>query len=301
MTSTKATKSASAMAVAFAAMVLSAACWGSATVMSKAALSAIPPFTLLVIQLTTSVTALWLAALATRTRFTLDRPALKAALAGVLEPGLAYSVAVPGLALTSAINASVIGAAEPALVLLLTWSLLKQRPKPSMLLAIVIAIAGVILLSVPELQDAGQGEMRGDAFVLLGTLFAAGYVILSSRYGGNISPLALAAVQQTVGLVLAVCVFAVAVLMGAEPIPNALPPSVLLIAAISGIVQYALAFWFYLVGLKTLSPSVAALFLALVPVFGISGAVLFLNEPLMALQGIGAALVVTAIFMAARI
>ena len=300
MTAIKTLQTAPATALAVAAMVLSAACWGSATIMSKAALGAIPPFTLLVIQLSTSVTALWLAAIATRTRFTLDRDGRKAALAGVLEPGLAYVVAVPGLALTSAVNASVIGTGEPALILLLTWLVLKQRPNLSMVLAIAIAMAGVLLVTIPDLKIAGQGELSGDALILLGTLFAAGYVVVSSQYRGDMSPLALAALQQTVGLALAVCVFAVAVLIGAEPIPKVPAASILLIAALSGIVQYALAFWFYLVGLKTLAPSVAGLFLALIPVFGISGAVLFLNEPLMSLQGLGAALVVAAIIVAAR-
>ncbi|ANK72926.1 MULTISPECIES: EamA family transporter [Ensifer] len=43
----------------------------------------------------------------------------------------------------------------------------------------------------------------------------------------------------------------------------------LALALISGIVQYALAFWLYLIGLKRLPVSTAALFLTLTPVFGI--------------------------------
>jgi len=52
----------------------------------------------------------------------------------------------------------------------------------------------------------------------------------------------------------------------------------LLYAALSGVVQYALAFWLYLIGLKTLSAGAAALWLTLIPIFGVSGAYLWLGE-----------------------
>jgi len=49
-------------------------------------------------------------------------------------------------------------------------------------------------------------------------------------------------------------------------------------AALSGVVQYALAFWLYLVGLKHLSANAAALWLTLIPVFGVTGAYFWLGE-----------------------
>ena len=57
-------------------------------------------------------------------------------------------------------------------------------------------------------------------------------------------------------------------------------PGVLLFAALSGIVQYALAFWLYLFALQHLRASVAAFYLALIPVFGIAAASVFLGESL---------------------
>jgi hypothetical protein len=93
---------------AMLAMVGSAACWGGAIVMTKGELGAIPPFTLLAIQLLASVGFLWLAVLAVRLKIGPVRPAVRAASTGVFEPGLAYAVGVPGLALTTAGNASVV-------------------------------------------------------------------------------------------------------------------------------------------------------------------------------------------------
>jgi drug/metabolite transporter (DMT)-like permease len=268
--------------------------------MTKEALSEIPPFTLLVVQMATSVFVLWVATLASRARFRLNRRARNAAATGVLEPGLAYAVGVPGLALTSAANASVISAAEPALILLLAWLLLKQPPKASTTIAIVVAMAGLVMVAAPDIGEAGPGDLRGDFLILLGTLFAAGYVVLSSRYVVEITPLPLAAMQQTVGLAVATVVLGAASLAGSERVPTSISHTNLLIAMASGVVQYALAFWFYLVGLKTLAPSTAGLFLALTPVFGVTGAIVFLGESIVLLQAIGSVFVIGAVFLAAR-
>lgn len=59
------------MFAAVSAMVLSAACWGFATVMSKGALAVFSPPVLLTFQLTASVGFLWLSVGLTRQRFSL--------------------------------------------------------------------------------------------------------------------------------------------------------------------------------------------------------------------------------------
>jgi drug/metabolite transporter (DMT)-like permease len=44
--------------------------------------------------------------------------------------------------------------------------------------------------------------------------------------------------------------------------------------AAGGLVYYALAFWWYLIGLQRAPASLAALFLNLIPIFGVGGAYL---------------------------
>ena len=73
----------------------------------------------------------------------------------------------------------------------------------------------------------------------------------------------------------------------------------MLIAA-SGIVQYALAFWLYLIGLRVLPVHAAALFLALIPLFGTAGAMLFLGEASAFSNLPGMALVIAAIVAGTR-
>lgn len=286
--------------LAIAAMVLSAACWGSATVMTKGALDQVPPFTLLAIQLASSVAFLWLAAAVMRTRIALEPGTARAAATGLLEPGLSYGLSVPGLALTTAANASIIGAAEPALIILVAWALFRHRPGAWLALAVLMAMLGIVLVTLSNLEGPGRGDPWGDLLVLLGTVFAALYVVSSSRFVTRIAPLPLAALQQSVGLIAALILLAGALLVGGERLPAAISTEMIVLAAASGIVQYALAFWFYLIGLKVLPPGVAGLFLALIPVFGIGGAAIFLGEALMITQGAGAILIILAVIVAVR-
>jgi drug/metabolite transporter (DMT)-like permease len=287
-------------AVAVAAMVGSAACWGGATVMTKGALGVFPPFTLLTIQLSASVAALWIAVVLLRLRVGPARPALRAASTGVFEPGLAYAVGVPGLALTTAGNASVVAAMEPVFVILLVWVAFGLRPDARVAAAIAAAFAGVCLVSLPDLSGLGEGDVRGDALVLLGTAFAAVYVVASSRFVADTAPLVLTALQQSVGLAVALSVLAVAVVSGFERLPALPGRDMLLLAVGSGLVQYALAFWLYLVGLRHLPVSVAGLFLTLTPIFGVAGGMLFLGESVTALQLVGAVLILGAVATVVR-
>ena len=287
--------------LAIAALIGSAASWGLATVMTKSALSALPPFTLLAIQLAASVTFLWCAVAALRQRVGFDSRSRRAALSGLLEPGLAYGVSVPGLALTSAANASVIATLEPVLVCAVAWLLLRERPRLHVVAAIFAAVIGAALVSVSgEASTQGAGPLAGNILVLAGTLFAAFYVVLSSRILADNAPLPLAALQQTVGLLFALLLLAATRLLKWEQPPHAIPTSTILFALGSGVVQYAMPFWLYLAGLKVLRTSTAALFLALIPVFGVSGAMLFLGESLLPEQLLGCAIVIVAVATTAR-
>ena len=56
-----------------------------------------------------------------------------------------------------------------------------------------------------------------------------------------------------------------------------------------------LAFWFYIIGLKKISTSLAGLFLNLIPIFGVGGAFIFLGERLFIMQWVGAIIILAAV------
>lgn len=288
------------LAAAIAAMVLSAACWGFATVMSKGALAAFSPPLLVSLQLIASVGFLWLMVAATRRPVTLDRNTRLSALSGLLEPGLSYAVGTFGLLLTTAGNASLIATTEPLLIAVLAWLFFRERITAGTALAILIAMAGVAMVTGAHGAGSTQSPL-GDALVVLGTLFAALYVVASSRLVTTIDPATLAALQQSVGLAFTLAVLFV--WMSPEGIQADLARAnarMIALALVSGIVQYALAFWLYLIGLKRLPASTAALFLTLTPVFGIGGAALFLGESVTPIQAIGTLVIIASVAFASQ-
>ena len=271
--------------------------------MSKGVLAYVPPMTLLAIQLTASLVVLWLAVLILRFRVRLDRPTSRASLSGILEPGLSYTFGIIGLALTTASNSALIGAAEPLFIILLAWLFLKERIGPSMLGFAVLATLGIVLVIVPDAAEfCGEGSLLGDALVLAGTFFAALYVIATRRLVRTMDPLPLSALQQSVGLLWTLGVLAVVLVLGLSALGlRGLSLPVLLLAAASGVIQYALAFWLYLFALRSLPANIAGFCLALIPVFGIAAAFVFLGEALTAPQWIGAAMIIVSVAAVSRL
>ncbi len=103
--------------------------------------------------------------------------------------------------------------------------------------------------------------------------------MLSSRVAAVFPASSLAAGQQVIGFIFASAVFGLVERFGFEHQDwAATPASHLAYAAFSGVVQYALAFWLYLIGLRHTSANSAGLWLALTPIFGLAGAWLWLGE-----------------------
>lgn len=279
------------------AMIGSAACWGFGTVMDRDLLDSFTPPSLLVVELIASVAALTLIALPERPLRYWGSGLRRASLAGLLEPGAAYAIVLAGLALTTAGNTSAISATEPLIILVLAWIFLQQRPSCRVLIAIFVAVTGLVMISGESLVAwADPTQAFGDLLVLVSTGFAAAYVVVASQFSHRVPPATMATAQQVVGLG-----FAIVLLVGLETSGfvsqdwTTITPGLLAYAAVSGIVQYGLAFWLYLIGLKYLKPATAGLWLTLTPVFGIAGAFLWLGEIPTMLMLTGTAIILTAL------
>jgi len=289
--------------MAMLAASLSAACWGWATVMSKGALEYMPPMTLLAIQLTASITVLWFAVLVLRRRVRLDAPTRRASLSGILEPGLAYTLGVAGLVLTSASNASLIATTELFFIVLLASILLNEPIGTPMFGLMLLASLGIALVVLPDtMVDGGEGTLLGDLLIAAATFFAALYVIATRKLVLTLDPLPLSALQQSVGLIWALGVLLIVLVLGLASVGlREIGPGILVLAAVSGIVQYALAFWLYLFALRHLPANVAGFYLALTPVFGIGAASVFLGEVLTSMQWFGGVLVIVSVAAVSRL
>jgi drug/metabolite transporter (DMT)-like permease len=282
-------------------LILAAACWGLATVISKGVLGYFPPLTLLVIQLTVSASFLWAIVAGQRRHVPISKRNFQLGLIGVLNPGLAYTFSLIGLTLTTASMSTLIWAAEPILILGLAWLILCERLTRPLIAFSVVAIIGVFLVAGIDLDAGRHASVLGNVLTLIGVGCCALYTVLTRRVVANADPIVLVALQQTFALAWALMIWPIEWSRGELANLTAVSLPVWLLAVASGIIYYGLAFWFYITGLKRASASLAGLFLNLIPIFGVGGAYLFLGERLTIVQWLGAILILTAVVGALRL
>lgn len=282
-------------------LILAAACWGAGTVISKGILGYIPPLTLLVVQLIASLTFLWTVIAVQRIHISLQRETLWLSLIGLLNPGLAYTFSLLGLSLTTASMSALIWAAEPILILGLAWFILREHLTRSLLACSLLALIGVFLVIGLGSSGGNSSSVAGNILTLLGVSCCALYTVLTRRAATSLDPVLLVALQETVALIWAGLIWPFELQARGLADLATISPETWLWAIASGIVYYALAFWFYIVGLKKIPASLAGLFLNLIPIFAVGGAYLFLNERLATVQWIGAALILAAVVAMLRL
>jgi drug/metabolite transporter (DMT)-like permease len=275
-------------------------CWGGGMTLTKLALGHFEPSLLLLVQLLSSIAFLVLVLLATGTRTKSWAQVLRNSGLGVLEPGLAYFLGLEGLNRISAAEAVVLSSTESIMIVLLAWMLAIERPRGIVLLLAFVGAAGAVLVAGSHLQYAGGTlSLWGDALLLGGVLCAAVYVVCSSRLASVTEPLPALIGQQVVAVL-----FAAGIHLALGDVGFSIPSVSAYgwaLAATSGIVQYACAFWLYLWALKGLRADEAGLYLSLTPVFGLVIAVPVLGERLTVLQWMGTIVIIGTIVVLTRV
>ncbi len=285
-------------------LVVASACWGVSVPLSKRAIEALPPVTLLSLQLLVSIIFLWGAILLrSRSVRACNRPIAPgdlrlACISGVLQPGVTFLLVTLGLLLTTANEVVLLDAMEPMIITVLAAIFLLERISKVQYFCVATALAGAILVMLPQIDLAGMSVrgLIGDSLVLAGITVAGFYVILSRRLIAAYDGLRLAAIQQSAGLAFAVVALIAANLLQLAPMSlDKMTGDVIFIVILSGLLQFALPFWLYLLALRHTRASITALFLPLIPLSGVATAYLLLGETLVAAQWLGALLIVVSV------
>lgn len=278
-------------------------CWGVGVTLTKIALSEIAATTLLVIQLLSSVVFLSTICYLKERELPFSWNHLKQGAAGIFEPALAYMFGIFGLRMTTASNATLIASSEVIMTILLAAVFLGENLTRMKLLLSGISFAGVLLLMLEDAGVAGHSSIAGDLLVLMGTVFGVCYALSSKKQIEISSPLQLTSSQQLVGLIVTVFGFSMlsTIDRSYEVSAAGISPQFWLLAIVSGIMQYALAFLLYLISLKKIPVSHAAFYIALIPVFGVASAVVALGEQPTLAQWIGGLLTISSSYFASRL
>ncbi len=273
-------------------LTAAAASWGVATVISKRAVDEIPPLTLLPIQLIVSVAVLAALIRAQGLRVGWSPEMRRLGAIGILNPGVSYALGLLGLAHITASLSVLLWAVEPLMILALAWWFLGDRITTPLAVVSVFALTGVVLVTF---ESTSRGRLAGIALTLAGVAACAVYTVISRKLMDTASTLVIVTVQQSCALVFSLALLATTTFIGRSALLPDVSAAAWISAVVSGLLYYAVAFWFYLTGLRRVSAATAGVFINLIPVFGIAAAHLLLAERLTGRQWLGAMLIVVAV------
>lgn len=275
------------------ALILAAACWGTATAISKRAVAELPPLTLLTVQLAASAFAL---TLLMRWRGIPWREPGAAPLLGrlgILNPGVAYLLSLLGLVSITASLSVLLWALEPILILVLAGLALGEPIGRRLLVGSALAVAGAVVIAF---DPAASGGLAGIGLTLAGVVCCAVYTVLARRFVGTADgTVAVVATQQLYALLFTGGALAVVTLAGGQPLDGAPSPDAWLAAGLSGLLYFAIAYWLYLSALREMPASIAASSFFLIPVFGLAASFVLLGEGLDGRQWLGVAIAVVGV------
>ena len=279
-------------------LVLAAVCWGTGTVISKAALDEVPPLTLLPIQLGASLLILGVVMRRQRIPFRSGGSPLLGRL-GLLNPGLAYALSLIGLTAITASVSVLLWAFEPLMIMALAAWFLHERITPAFIVLSLVAVSGLVLIVYDP--AAGSSELIGIGLTVAGVACCAAYTVITRRWipeAKETSQVVIA--QQAHALALALVLVVMVGIAGGAIIPTSLTPLGLASAVGSGALYYAGAYWFYLGALRHVPASYASVSFYLIPIVGVTAGALLLGERLDARQWVGAVIVLGSVLAILR-
>lgn len=201
-----------------------------------------------------------------------------------------------GVKLTSAIIAGIFISAEPVIILILSYFILREQIQKSQVISIIIVILGIMSLNMSKIQMHGlNSNFIGDLVVFAAILPEAIYTIIAKRYPVNLPSLYYAFFVNIINALL----FSFCLILFTKDyflLSNLCIVDWILsttILPVSGFMFFLL--WNY--GLKYCNAQQAGLVTAVVPVGVCILAVLFLDESIHSYEVIGIVSVIVAILI----
>ena len=218
---------------------------------------------------------------------------------GILATAMFSSFLYLGLHYTTVVNASIISAINPTIIILLSLLWLGEKLCKAQGVGIFLSLAGAIfIITQGHLSVLLSMHLKiGDLYILVAVICWALYSVLLKKFNLNINSLLLLFLFSVVGsIVLFPCVV-IQTMFG-----NPVQYNYGTISSIAYIVIFStiLAFTCWTIGVKNTNAITAGYFLNLVPVFCAIMAILFLREKLHFYHLAGFCLVSTGVYLATR-
>lgn len=209
------------------------------------------------------------------------------------EPCLFFLCETYSMKYTTASQGGVIAACFPICTAIAAWIFLKETLTPKVIVAIILAVAGVCVSSWFATRDSRAPDpMLGNLLMFGAVLASSGYAVCVRYVSRRYSFLAISAIQALGGTI----VFLPLIFL--DPLPTHITTSALTALLYMGIGVGLLVYLSFNFSLHYLEAGVVALFGNLIPVFTLFFAWLLLNEQFNTMQLLGVGLTLAGVIIA---
>ena len=219
---------------------------------------------------------------------------------GFWGTGLHNAFAYVGLQYTTATNGVILNSSIPIMIILLGWAIYRETITRMQAMGMGISLVGILaIVSRGDPAVLAHLEMnKGDLIVLFGMVFWAAYTVILRLKPAGLPGLALLACCGVVGVALLfpLMLFEMAFLDGRAEFTAATVAAMLYVGIFPSFVGYI--FWNR--GVAEVGPTVAGIFVHLMPAFGALLAWIFLDERIHAFHIVGIALILAGIALTTR-
>jgi len=207
-----------------------------------------------------------------------------------------------GVQRTSAVAAGVITSTIPAVVALLAWLLLKERPGPRALAAIALAMVGILLVNLAHSHggsgssgSTAEGSLSGNLMIMGAVVCESIYVILSRRLSQTLPAIEICAYTHGLGLLLMLPLGAGALLHFNY---SGVTASTWVLLVWYGLSASIFSFWLWMKGIRHVPGALAGVFTAVLPIAAATYGMVFLGERPTPAHGAALACVVAGLVLA---
>lgn len=182
-----------------------------------------------------------------------------------------------GVSMTTATAAGVILATLPAVVALLSWAVLRERLSRRVMLAVMLAVGGIVLLQLarPATESTRSATLFGNLLMFGAVVCEATYVIVAKRLSATRTPLRVSALVNAWGLAL-IAPFGLWQLAGFDF--GAVHGGLWALLLFYSLAASLFAVWMWVAGLKQVPANQAGVFTVALPLAATTVGTLVLGE-----------------------
>ena len=270
--------------------------WSSSFVAIKIAYTTYPPITLAVVRFVVATLILGALTLLPKNRVKLEKKDIFTVaicgLTGIMLYAVLQNIAMQW---TSASSANLIIASYPIITLLLESVIYKTKLSAMKIVAILIAIVGVVILSYIKADARVDGELFGILLLVVAGVVWAVYNFMTKKVVNRYPPITLLFYSTLFGTIF---MLPLALLERAQwTAPTLMSFSMMMFL---GVFCSVIAFLLYNRGLKTMAPSTVTSMLNLMPILGVFFSWVLLGEMVTLRKVIGGVIVIFGVMLSVR-